>query len=93
MRPSVAVTPMGRSGARRDVDDGIGPMKSVITARSNLSTELAALLARGFLRLTENRRVPAISGADSGAEIRVDLFAQESAHVQDPPPKRRPAWT
>ncbi len=56
-------------------------MKSVITAKSDLSTELAGLLARAYVRLTETRRVSPESGADSGAENLLDLSADLSVHV------------
>ena len=81
MRPSAAVTPTGRPGARRDVNDGIDPMKSVITARSGLSTELGDLLARAYRRLTEKRGSSAASGADSGRENPLDVPRRESPHV------------
>ena len=59
----------------------------------DVSAEIAGLLARGFLRLTENRCVSPDSGADSEVENPLDLSRQPSGHVDHEPPEGRPRWT
>jgi hypothetical protein len=44
--------------------------------------ELAAILARGFLRLTEKRRVAAVSSARD-PQVSLDVSGRESPHVVD----------
>ena len=58
--------------------------------KSDLSTDLAVLLARGFLRLTETRRVSPDSGADSEVENPLDLSREQSGHVVTETHERRP---
>ena len=44
-------------------------------------TDLAAVLARGYLRLTEKRQMCATSGTNSGREKPLDVPHRESPHV------------
>ena len=52
-----------------------------------LRNELAAVLARGYLRLTQKPRNDAVSGP----EKRLDLRAGESPDVVHESPQRRPS--
>ncbi len=48
------------------------------TARAAEFTDLAAILARGYLRLTEKRQMRATSGTDSEREKPLDVPHRES---------------
>ena len=52
---------------------------------------LAALLARGYLRLTQTVQNSAVSGARKGQKP-LDVSAPESGDVDDQTPDRRPRW-
>ena len=51
------------------------------TARATDFTDLAAILARGYLRLTGKRQMCATSGADFRRENPLDVPRRESPHV------------
>ncbi len=68
-------------------------MTSASTARSGSLGDLAAVLAQGYVRLTETRRVSGVSGTDSEAEKQLDLSRQPSGHVDYQPAEGRPRWT
>ena len=56
----------------------------------DVSAEIAGLLARGFLRLTQRCGVSPDSGADSKVENPLDLSPEQSGHVSTESPERRP---
>ena len=51
------------------------------TTRIVAFTDLAAVLARGYLRLTEKRQTCATSATDSERENPLDVPRRESPHV------------
>ena len=65
-------------------------MKVATSMKSDLSTDLAAVLARGYLRLTEKRHASGVSSARFPAEKPLDLSRRQSVHVSTESPERRP---
>jgi len=51
------------------------------SVQSAAFTDLAAILALGFLRLTRKRHALASSGVESAEEKRLDVGRRESPHV------------
>lgn len=68
-------------------------MKVATSVKSDLSTEFAGLLARGYIRLTEKRHASAISEAGFRTEEPLDLSAKQSVHGSTESPERRPTRT
>ena len=86
-QPGAATSP----GVRGFFRSGQKHLRHLRHLRNPAISEVASLLARGFLRLTEKRRNDALSWA-GGPQIPLDVLRQQLPHEVGDQPRRRSRW-